>query len=245
LTFLLSSPPYNYSTLEIGLFALIGISIIALGPPWSRMVIDRYVPLFSTIIGEIICLVGQVIGTYTGTFTIAGPIIQAILIDFGLQTSQVANRAAIYSIEPKARNRVNTAFMLFIFFGQIMGTSVSARLYAEGGWRASGSACVGFISLSIVIALARGPWEEGWVGWSGGWSIRRKDLKENPPGSTPQRTDVEEGLEEMAASEENEAPLSEKAMVHPEKSAQKIEPESAEVNGSVSAHGAEKKEIDP
>lgn len=39
----------------------------------------------------------------------------------------------------------------------------------------------------------RGPWEQGWIGWGGGWSLRRRDLvkKEEPA--------VEQVLEEISA----------------------------------------------
>lgn len=98
------------------------------------------------------------------------------MLDIGLQTSQIANRAAIYPIAPKARNRVNTAFMVSVFVGQLVGTAAGNALYAHGGWVMSGSANVGFIGAALVCCFARGPWEKGWVGWSGGWSLRRKDL---------------------------------------------------------------------
>jgi MFS family permease len=49
LTFLLASPPYLYSSLEIGFFAFIGIAVITLGPLWSRLITDRFVPLFSVV----------------------------------------------------------------------------------------------------------------------------------------------------------------------------------------------------
>lgn len=176
LTFLLSSPPYNFSPLYIGLFALIGIFAMCFGPPYSRLVIDKIVPLYSVIIGEFICITGIAVGTYTGTFTIAGPIIQAFMIDLGLQTSQIANRTAIYAIEPKARNRVNTAYMVSVFCGQLTGTSVGNSLYARGGWIRSGSASVGFIGAALVFCFAKGPWEKRWVGWRGGWGIWRRDL---------------------------------------------------------------------
>ena len=176
LTFLLSSPPYNYSPLVIGVFAFIGIFAMVFGPFYSRAVIDKIVPIYSTIFGELICLTGIIIGTYTGTFTVAGPIIQAFLIDLGLQSSQIANRTAIYAIEPKARNRVNTAYMVSTFGGQLVGTSVGNKLYAGGVWIRSGSASVGFIGLALVFCFARGPGEEGWLGWSVSWSIWRKDL---------------------------------------------------------------------
>jgi len=53
---------------------------------------------------------------------------------------------------------------------------VGNRLYAQGGWVASGSANVGFIGAALFISFCRGPWEKGWLGWSGGWGIRRRDL---------------------------------------------------------------------
>lgn len=196
LTFLLSSSPYNYDSLVIGLFAFIGIGAMTIGPFYSKAVIDRFVPLFSVILGECMCWTGVIIGTYTGTFTVAGPIIQAFAIDIGLQTSQIANRSAIYAIAPKARNRVNTAYMVSVFCGQLMGTAVGNKLYAEGGWVRSGSASVGFIGAALLICFARGPWEKGWVGWSGGWGIRRKDLVPNQRESA-----VAQAMDELSGEE--------------------------------------------
>ncbi len=207
LTFLLAGEPYNFSPLYIGLFAFIGILAMFFGPPYSRLVIDRFVPLFSVIIGELICITGISIGTFTGTFTIAGPIIQAFMTDIGMQTSQIANRTAIYAIEPKARNRVNTAYMVSVFIGQIVGTSVGNTLYAQGGWHKSGSASIGFIGAALCFCFAKGPWEKGWVGWRGGWGIRRRDLgpkeKEKAQGDNAEIAgnapdDVESGREKMA-----------------------------------------------
>lgn len=174
LTFLLAGEPYNYSPVIIGLFALIGIASMCAGPFYAKYVTDRFVPLFTVILGMIWCELGVCIGTYTGTFTVAGPVIQAIFNDFGMQTSQIANRSAIFTVEPKGRNRVNTAFMIFTFAGQLTGTSVGARLYTSHGWIASGSYSVGAIGVAMLITLARGPWEEGWIGWHGGYSILKK-----------------------------------------------------------------------
>ncbi|KAL9584924.1 MAG: hypothetical protein Q9212_001826 [Teloschistes hypoglaucus] len=174
LTFLLSSPPYEYSTLVIGLFALIGIASMLLGPLYSRHVTDRFIPLFSVVLGLCICLTGTIIGTYTGTFSVGGPVYQAFALDFGIQTSQIANRSAIYGILPQARNRVNTAFMLSAFCGQLTGTALGNHIYAIGGWKSSGSTSIGFLSAALLLCAARGPREPGWYGWGGGWSLRRK-----------------------------------------------------------------------
>ncbi|KAL8916943.1 MAG: hypothetical protein Q9208_008264 [Pyrenodesmia sp. 3 TL-2023] len=176
LTFLLAAPPYTYSTLVIGLFALIGIFSMLFAPLYSRLVTDRYVPLFSVILGLLFALTGTLVGTYTGRFTVAGPVVQALLLDFGAQIAQIANRAAIYDILPTARNRVNTAYMISAFVGQLTGTAVGNRVFARGGWVRSGSVSVGFLAAAMGLCLVRGPSEEGWVGWKGGWGLRREGL---------------------------------------------------------------------
>ncbi|KAF2457878.1 major facilitator superfamily domain-containing protein [Lineolata rhizophorae] len=177
LTFLLAGAPYHYSSLVIGLFALIGIAAMLCAPLYARLVIDRFVPLFSVIVCESVILLGICLGTYLGSFTVAGPILQAFLLDFGLQGAQTANRSNIYSVEPRGRNRVNTAFMVATFGGQLTGTAVGNHVYARAGWIGSGSASVGFIGAGLLCCAARGPWETRWVGWRGGWSIIKKDKK--------------------------------------------------------------------
>lgn len=138
LSFLLSSPPFGYSSVAIGLFGLIGAVVIVAAPVYSRLVIDRVVPLASAITGLTVELVGVTVGTFTGSSSVAGPVVQAVAIDLGFQFTQIANRAAIYGIQPRARNRVNTAYMVAAFSGQLTGTAVGNRLYALGGWTYSG-----------------------------------------------------------------------------------------------------------
>ncbi|KAL9617795.1 MAG: hypothetical protein Q9160_007449 [Pyrenula sp. 1 TL-2023] len=173
LTFLLASPPYTYSTIVIGLFGFIGIGSMGWGPIFSRLVIDRFVPLFSTIIGQLIVLVSVVIGTYAGLHTVASPILEALFLDIGMQTAQISNRSNIYSVAPLARNRVNTCYMVLTFAGQLTGTAAGNHLYARGGWILSGSANVGFVGAALFFCLVRGPHEQGWIGWRGGWALRK------------------------------------------------------------------------
>lgn len=174
MTFLLAGPPYDYSPLTIGLFGLIGIAAMLFGPLYARTVTDRFVPHLSVLVGLSCCAIAIALGTFIGKVHISGPVLQAFLLDFGMQTAQIANRTAIYSIEPKRRNGVNTAFMVFTFCGQLVGTAVGNHVYARGGWIASGSASLGFIGAAIGVMCVRGPWEEGWLGWSKGWSFRKR-----------------------------------------------------------------------
>ncbi|EXJ86713.1 hypothetical protein A1O3_03666 [Capronia epimyces CBS 606.96] len=216
LTFLLAGPPYHYSTIVIGLFALIGIGSMSWGPIFARTVMEKRQPLFSVILGEIICLVAVIIGTYAGKYTVAGPIIQAVGIDVGLQTSQIANRTAIYGVAPKARNRVNTAYMVSVFVGQLIGTAVGNHLYAEGGWIASGSASVGFVCAALLVCLLRGPHEQGWIGWGGGYSMRKgvpnqpikteKDQEQPQPSVRERAEQASQEEKEIVVQIQNESP---------------------------------------
>lgn len=199
LTFLLAGSPYHYSSLVIGLFALVGIGSMTWGPIFARTVMEKHEPLFSILIGETICLAGVVVGTYTGLHSVAGPIIQAACIDIGLQTSQIANRTAIFGVEPKGRNRVNTAYMVSVFCGQLMGTAVGNHLYAQGGWIRSGSASVGFVGAALAICCLRGPHEQGWVGWGGGCNMRKARVVKAP------QKDEEKGERNLQSFSSNQA----------------------------------------
>ncbi|KAK4939103.1 hypothetical protein LTR10_020589 [Elasticomyces elasticus] len=196
LTFLLAGAPYHYDSLVIGLFALIGIGSMTWGPIFARTFMEKHQPLLSVMIGEIICLAGVIVGTYTGEHTIAGPIIQAVAIDIGLQTSQIANRTAIYAVAPLSRNRVNTAYMVSVFVGQLIGTAVGNDLYARGGWTASGSASVGFVAFALLVCFVRGPHEKAWVGWRGGYDMSKKAPKPEP--KDPENGPPQEGIQPVA-----------------------------------------------
>ena len=175
-TFLLASPPYDYSTVVIGLFALIGITSLCAGPPYSRYIMARFHPIFSVLLGEFIVLAGVLIGTFTSTFSVVGPVVLAFAIDFGMQLTQTASRAAIYRLRPLARNRINTSYTIFVFCGQMAGTAVGNKLYAQSGWVLAGIANIAFVGLAIVVTLFRGPWETGWLGWAGGWSLAAEKI---------------------------------------------------------------------
>jgi predicted MFS family arabinose efflux permease len=194
LTFQLASPPYGYNSLEIGLFGLIGVIAIVLGPFYGRVFMDHFVPWFSAFVGETFALVGVIVSTFTGDMTVAGPIIEAIALDMGTQTSQTANRVAAFSIDATAMNRVNTAFVVCGFLGQFSGAAFGNKLYADGGWVRVGGATIGLMGLALVVLCLRGPSEKGWIGWSGGWNMRMpKEEEEEGDAEAPVEPSVSDG----------------------------------------------------
>ena len=174
LTFLLSEAPFYFDPLIIGLCGLTSIGALALSPLLSHFVIDRFIPHFSVLLGIVMNFVGILIGLSVAPFTIGGSVVQAFLLDWGLQTSQIANRTAIYGINAQASNRLNTAYMVSVFTGQILGTAIGNAVFDRRGWRGSDGVNAGFLVLALIFWFARGPLEQGWIGWKGGWTIRKQ-----------------------------------------------------------------------
>ncbi len=73
LTFLLASPPYNLSTLVIGLFALIGIPPFLLNPIVSHRISDRFHPSYGIIAGVVINLAGVLMAPSSAPSPSPGP----------------------------------------------------------------------------------------------------------------------------------------------------------------------------
>lgn len=164
---------FGLSTLSIGLFALIGLFPVLMNPLVSRLLTSRVHPSGTLLVAISAALVAACVGTFVGTFSIAGPVVWALLGDLAMNTVVVAGRMAFSGVEPDAQNAVNAVYMVFTFCGQLCGTAAGNALYARGGLRASGGMAIGMLGLGLVVCVARGPWEEGWVGWSGGWDVRR------------------------------------------------------------------------
>ncbi|KAH8204461.1 hypothetical protein TruAng_001377 [Truncatella angustata] len=180
LTFQLAGPPFNLSTLTIGLFALIGISPVFLNPVVSRLLTSRIHTSGTLIIAIIVTEAAVVIGTFVGTFSLAGPVIWAFFGDLGMNTIVVANRMAFANVDTKAQNAVNSVYMVLTFCGQLFGTAVGNKLYASGGWIHSGALSIGLVEITLILILIRGPHEKGWVGWGGGWDLTNKKIEEKP-----------------------------------------------------------------
>lgn len=173
LTAQLASPYFNFRPLDVGLFSLIAIVPVFAVPIYGSTIIERYATWLSATIALGVGLAGVIVGTFAGDLTIAALVVQALAIDFGVDANSVAYRTAIYSVVPTGRNRANVVYTTCSFVGQLMGTSVGNSLYAAGGWRNLGAAGIAFLASSLVLVYFRGPLETRWVGWKGGFVVRK------------------------------------------------------------------------
>ena len=75
-----------------------------------------------------------------------------------------------------------------------MGTAAGTKIFLQHGWRAAAALSLGWMGFQLVTLLLRGPHvpRKRWVGWKGGWSLRR--MKDQCPPSPP--GDVERAAED-------------------------------------------------
>lgn len=169
LTFLLSGPPYHYSTLVIGLFGLVGMFGVICTPLGGRM-IDRLVPWHAALFTTIALSVFQAVQTAAGGINIAAVIIACFGLDAARQLQQVALSTSVLSISTAARSRLNAIFILSLFVGQVMGTYAATIIFVRYGWRACSGFMQGLHGLQLVVLLLRGPHcpRQHWIGYTGG-----------------------------------------------------------------------------
>lgn len=109
LTFLLSEDPYNYNTLIIGLFGLVGMTGVCTAPFVGKS-IDRIVPWCGVVLGNLLLAVSNLL-LLGGAQTSVGFIIVAIFImDVGQQFQQVGFRFFTLFQRAAQRERADDVF---------------------------------------------------------------------------------------------------------------------------------------
>ncbi|PBK65681.1 MFS general substrate transporter [Armillaria solidipes] len=174
LTFLLGGPPYNYSTLVIGLFGLVGIAGVCL-TPFATLTIEKLHPWYGSVLSAILyaCFQGLLVGTAGIRF--AYILLAIIGITVFCRVLQVSLQMSVFSISKAATTRLNALLLLSFFLGQVMGSSVGSRVFLESGWRAGAGLSLGWTGIGFLMLLIRGPHCERktWFGYEGGFGVRR------------------------------------------------------------------------
>ncbi|KAG1785232.1 major facilitator superfamily domain-containing protein [Suillus plorans] len=172
LTFLLGGPPYNYSTMIIGLFGLVGMLAVIIVPFFGRL-LDRLVPWWSAVVSTVFLLVFQGIQTGAGGINIAAVIISCFGLDMFRQMQAVSFSTLMFSISETARSRLNALMTISVFLGQITGTSVGSDVFVGYGWRANSALFMAMIVFQLSVLILRGPHCPGnrWFGYEGGLGL--------------------------------------------------------------------------
>jgi Arabinose efflux permease len=151
LSFYLEGEPYFYSSQIAGLFGLIGVAGAAGAPILGRLA-DRLSPKRMIGMLTLLSLVAFICFGLFGVYLWA-LIVGIILMDLGVQGTQISNQTRIYALEPSARSRLNTVQMFITFTGGAIGSSLGSLAWKEWGWTGvcltGGSA----ITLTLIVWL--------------------------------------------------------------------------------------------
>ncbi len=145
----LASPPFNYQSLQIGLFGIAGAAG-ALAAPLVGKFSDGKDTRKNLLIGLVLQLASIIAFYFTGTHIFLF-IVGIILIDIGQQAIHVTNQTRIYALVPEARNRLNTIFMSVSFVGAASGSAMGLWLWDKGQWPAYCFGAIAVIVLNILI----------------------------------------------------------------------------------------------
>ena len=162
IAFLLARAPYHYGAGVIGLFGLAGLGGALIAPLVGRLA-DRghdrlalFIPLVATLASwGLLALGGSSLPAL-----IAG----IVVLDLGIQGVHINNQNAIYQLQPDARSRLTTAYMVSFFIGGVLGSLLSTTVYGAAGWDTT---CL----LGAVIALTA----------LAGWSLTQPARKPTTP----------------------------------------------------------------
>ncbi len=124
LAFHLATPAFGLGAAATGLFGLWGApgAIVA---PFAGRLADRIGPNLVNF-GALIFAGGAfVVAGTAGATSILALVVAVNMLDFGLQSGQVANQARIFALGQDIRARLNTVYMVAVFGGGAFGSLVS------------------------------------------------------------------------------------------------------------------------
>jgi predicted MFS family arabinose efflux permease len=132
LAFLLVAAPYHYSEAVIGLFGLLGAAGAA-AASFSGRLADRGRERW--VSGGSLALIVASMGLLAlGSHHLWALIVGILLADLGIQAVHIQNQHLIFAIQPSARSRLNTGYMVAYFVGGAFGSASTGVVYGIGGW---------------------------------------------------------------------------------------------------------------
>ena len=143
---LLEGPAYRLSQTWIAAFALAGASGALIAPVAGRLA-DRGLtrPASGAAFGAAaLCFVLGWLGRSGGAFGLVALVAAGLLLDLGVQTSQVLGQREIYSLAAEARSRLNGLYVALFFIGGALGSGLGGAVYAWAGWNGASALGLGF-----------------------------------------------------------------------------------------------------
>jgi predicted MFS family arabinose efflux permease len=153
LSFRLETPPLHYGADVAGLFGLLGVAGAVASLLAGRSV-DRHGP-GPAVRRAFLGIMAAFLLYWLLGHTLPGLAAGVILMDAGVQGTQVALQAHILALAPAASNRANTVYMVTRFAGGALGSVAGAYAWSIWGW--SGVCAVSLALLAAGLAAHERP----------------------------------------------------------------------------------------
>ncbi|HEY4150622.1 MAG TPA: MFS transporter [Chitinophagaceae bacterium] len=155
LTFHLSGAPFHYHADTIGLFGILAIGG-ALAAPAVGKLSDKGNAARSQVFSVGLLIAGVLLIKLFPT-SIPFLVLAVLMLDIGVQATQVANIATIYTLDATAHSRINTVYMTTYFIGGSIGTLAGVQCWRFGGWQSVTWQLLlwGLMALAIAVSALK------------------------------------------------------------------------------------------
>jgi predicted MFS family arabinose efflux permease len=135
---------FSFGSLETGLIGLLGVTGAAAASLAGRWV-DGGRFRQAQIVAAVLMLIGYAC-LWLGAAALPLFCVGVLLIDIAGGLSHAGNQSSAFRLDPRARGRVNSIYMVAYFLGGSVSVSIGTLAYLIGGWSA-------ICALGIILAL--------------------------------------------------------------------------------------------
>lgn len=153
LAFMLAEPPYHYGSELTGLFGLIGVAG-AIAAPVAGKLADRGDPKRMSGIGLVSTTTAFLLFWGFG-HQLWGLIAGVVLLDWGVQSTQISNQARIYSLPAEFHSRLNALYITLYFVGGSLGSLAGTYGWSHFGWSGVCVAALLLISVAWLMFIPK------------------------------------------------------------------------------------------
>lgn len=132
LTFLLSAPPFSFSTFKIGLVSLAGAAGAVASMGAGRLM-DKGLGIPAMGILLLVAVLSMAVSVAAAKFVIALVVIAA-LVSLASQGVAVLAQTSLLALRPAAASRLNSTFVVNNFLFAAVGSALASFLWGQGGW---------------------------------------------------------------------------------------------------------------
>lgn len=155
IAYVLTSSPFDYSQLGVGLFALVGAAGALVAPFAGRLADKGYVRRLTPVA----CLLTAASLVWAGFagHQIIMLALAAVLLDTAVQCSLIFGQHTIYLLDASARARITSVYIAAFFVGGAIGSQAGTYAYHVGGWFTLALTAAAFPALAALVSLTERP----------------------------------------------------------------------------------------